>query len=111
MYDVIIVKMFSLVKEFFTVINKKGCGKIAAVKLVKIIREKIGKNPWEMKKLLEKPSIQAYLYLERETKGIKLRDLVKLQEISGMSDSDFWALVRAEAIKEKPPATKKKGVK
>ena len=80
--------------------KKKNKSKLAVVNLVRTIRKRLGCGRWEMHKLLGLESIQAYIYLENETKAIRLPLLLKLHEISQLSDFDFWALVKEEARKE-----------
>ncbi len=68
------------------------------MKVFKIVREKLGiSEPWKMHKLLGMSSVQRYLYIERSSTKVSLKDLVKLYRCSGMSAKDFWSLIEKEA--------------
>jgi hypothetical protein len=78
------------------------------MQLAKKIRESLGLSCWGMKKRLNKKSIQAYLYLERESRAVKIADLIALQELSGMTLDRFWSELKKEAALEQPAAKVKR---
>ena len=52
-----------------------------AMRLVKLVREYAGLNPWQMHKAMRKKTVQAYLSLERNAKRITLSDFLQLEKI------------------------------
>lgn len=70
---------------------------MSGVKLVKIVREFLGLNPWNMSQRMNKKTVQAYLSLERKAERITLADLETLEELyieGGGSAKKFKELQR-----------------
>lgn len=65
-----------------------------SVETFKKVRERLGWTQYKMAKELDISQTQ-YKYLEEKAKSCQTKILLKLFEVSEMSDSDFWKLFRA----------------
>jgi hypothetical protein len=95
----------SLVNEIRVVNKEKGCTNMPGMKLVEIIEELSGLNPWKMHQRMKKKSVQAYLSLKNSAKRITLPDLLALEAIyidEKLGDhASFWKLVKKHAKDDK----------
>lgn len=56
--------------------------KMRGMKLARTVRKALGLTAWAMHKRMKRHSIQAYLYLERESKAAQVGDLKALYDIA-----------------------------
>lgn len=74
------------------------------VKLVKIVREFLKLNPWEMHKKMKKKTVQSYLSLERKAERITIEDFLLLEKLyieGGGTSEQFKKEVEKSVIKKK----------
>lgn len=64
------------------------------VETFKKVREKLGWTHYKMAKALDISQTQ-YKYLEENAKSCQTKVLLKLFEVSKMSDAEFWKLFRS----------------
>jgi len=73
------------------------------MQFVKKIREDIlGKNPYEMYKLMGLRDTRSYLHFENRTEALNARKLVKLWRLSGLSGDAFMQLLAEEIEGDEP---------
>ena len=65
------------------------------MQIFETVREKLGWSKYKLAKEL-KITPSHYSYLSTKAKTVQTEILVRLQEISGISGSDFWKLIQKE---------------
>lgn len=67
------------------------------MRFVKEIRESLGLNQYQMAHKMGLEPMQRYVGVEESTKAIRITNLVRLWELSGLSPRAFMEMLKAEA--------------